>query len=82
MGINYALLRNLATRDMISALVGDGFSLDRSDGPHQIYYHVDGRRVTVMFHGGGRTFTRKTLKSMIEQACWDEEDLRRLKLIR
>jgi hypothetical protein len=37
---------------------------------------------TVMFHGGSRTFTRKTLRSMIEQACWDEEDLRRLKLIR
>jgi predicted RNA binding protein YcfA (HicA-like mRNA interferase family) len=38
-GIDYALMRNLATRDMISALIRDGFSLDRSDGPHRIYYH-------------------------------------------
>jgi len=35
-----------------------------------------------MFHGGGKTFTRKTLRSMIEQTCWTEEDLRRLKIIR
>ncbi len=34
-----------------------------------------------MFHGGGKTFTRKTLKSMITQAFWTEDDLRRLKLI-
>jgi hypothetical protein len=39
--------------------------------------------MTVAPHGGGDTFTIKTLKSMIElQACWTEEDLRRLKLIR
>jgi hypothetical protein len=36
----------------------------------------------VRFHGGGSTFTRKTLKSMIERARWSEEDLKRLKLIR
>jgi hypothetical protein len=35
------------------------------------------------FHGGGSTFTRKTLKSMIEaQARWTEDDVWRLKLIR
>jgi hypothetical protein len=35
------------------------------------------------FHGGGSTFKRKTLKSMIElQACWTDEDLKRFKLIR
>lgn len=82
MGINYALLRNLSAREIISPLIRDGFSLDRSDGPHQVYYHPDRRRVTVMFHGGSSTFTRKTLKSMIEQARWTEDDLKRLKLIR
>lgn len=67
---------------MISALVRDGFIFDRGDGSHQIYYHPDGRRVTVMFHGGRSTFTRKTLKSMLQQTCWTEDDLRRLKLLR
>lgn len=82
MGINYGQLRNLTARELISALIRDGFSFDRSGGSHQIYYHPDGRRVTVVFHGGGSTFRRKTLKSIIEsQARWTEHDLKRLKLI-
>jgi predicted RNA binding protein YcfA (HicA-like mRNA interferase family) len=81
-GINYGLLRNLSARELIFALIRDGFSYDRGDGSHQIYYHPDRRRVTVIFHGGNSTFTRKTLKSMIEQSRWTEEDLKRLKLIR
>lgn len=83
MGINYARLRNVSAREIISALISDGFSYDRGDGSHQIYYHPDGRRVTVIFHGRSSTFTRKTLKSMIEtEARWTEEDLKRLKLIK
>ena len=81
MDINYGQLRNLTAREIISALIRDGFSFDRGDGSHQIYYHPDRRRVTVIFHGSGRTFTRKTLRSMIEQARWTEADLKRLKLI-
>jgi predicted RNA binding protein YcfA (HicA-like mRNA interferase family) len=80
-GINYGQLRNLTARELISALIRDGFSYDRGDGSHQIYYHPDHRRVTVTFHGGNSTFKRKTLKSMIEETCWTEEDLKRLKLI-
>ena len=81
MGLNYGLLRNLSAREMISALVRGGFAYDRGDGSHQIYYHPDGRRVTVVFHGSGSTFRRKTLKSMIDQTRWTETDLRRLELI-
>jgi predicted RNA binding protein YcfA (HicA-like mRNA interferase family) len=81
-GINYGPLRNLSARELISALVRDGFRYDRGDGSHQIYYHPNGRRVTVNFHGANSTFRRKTLKSMIDQACWTEEDLKRLKLVR
>jgi predicted RNA binding protein YcfA (HicA-like mRNA interferase family) len=83
MGLNYALLRNLTAREIISALIRDGFAFDRGSGSHQIYYHLDGRRVSVTFHAPGDTFTRKTLKSIIEtEARWTEEDLKRLKLIR
>ena len=81
--MDYAQLRNLSAREIISALIRDGFSFDRGAGSHQIYYHPDGRRVTVTFHAPSDTFTRKTLKSMLEvQACWTEEDLKRLKLRR
>lgn len=81
MEINYGLLRNLSAREIISALVRDGFAFDRGDGSHQIYCHPDGRRVTVMFHGAASTFARKTLKSMLKQARWTEDDLKRLKLL-
>jgi predicted RNA binding protein YcfA (HicA-like mRNA interferase family) len=81
--MDYAQLRNLTAREMISALIRDGFSFDRGAGSHQVYCHPDGRRVTVTFHAPGDTFTPKTRKSMIEkEARWTEDDLKRLKLIR
>jgi predicted RNA binding protein YcfA (HicA-like mRNA interferase family) len=75
MPINYANLRSLTAREMISALV--------RRGSHQLYYHpVSRRRVTVSFHSSGETFKPKTLKTMIEQqAHWSEEDLKRLGLL-
>ena len=81
MAINYGQLRNITAREIISALVRDGFAFDRGSGSHQVYYHPDGRRVTVLFHRSGDTFRRKTLKSMIDQSRWTEDDLKRLKLI-
>jgi len=82
MAINYARLRNLTARDMISAVVRDGFAFDRGAGSHQVYRHEDGRRVTVTFHAPSDTFPPKTLKSMIErEARWTEDDLKRLKVI-
>jgi predicted RNA binding protein YcfA (HicA-like mRNA interferase family) len=81
LGIDYSRLRNLSAREVISALIRDGFYFDRGDASHQIYCHPDGRRVTVTFHGGASTFRRKTLESMIEsQAQWAEDDFVRLKL--
>jgi predicted RNA binding protein YcfA (HicA-like mRNA interferase family) len=82
-GINYGQLRNLSARELISALIWDGFGFDRGDGSHQIYYHPDGRRVTVVFHGGSTTSTPKTLKRHDrKEARWTEDDLKRPKLIR
>ena len=83
MPVNYARLRNLNTRGMISALVRDGFAFDRGSGSHQVYCHPDGRRVVVTFHSPSGTFAPKTLRSMIEDdARWNEEDLKRLKLMK
>jgi predicted RNA binding protein YcfA (HicA-like mRNA interferase family) len=83
MPINFAQLRGITARMLISALIRDGFELDRQAGAHQHYRHPDGRRVTVSFHRPGETFEIKTLKTMIEiQARWTEEDLRRLRLLK
>jgi predicted RNA binding protein YcfA (HicA-like mRNA interferase family) len=82
MAIDYRGLRSLTARELVAALIQDGFYFVRQRGSHQRYRHPDGRRVTVAPHGSG-TFKVKTLKTMIEdQARWTEEDLKRLKLIR
>ncbi len=83
MAINYGQLRRLTARELISALIRDGFVFDRQSGSHQHYYrHTDHRRVTVSFHRPGDTFHPKTLKRMIEdQADWTEDDLNRLGLL-
>jgi len=81
--INYAKLRSLTARQLLSALERDGFQLRRRRGAHHRYVHADGRKVTVTFHRPGQTFKIGTLRSMIErQACWTEADLKRLKLLK
>jgi predicted RNA binding protein YcfA (HicA-like mRNA interferase family) len=70
MAINYRQLRSLTARALIAALSRDGFTLDLQSGSYQLYYHPDGRRVTVTFHRPGNTFPPKILKRMLEdQAC-------------
>jgi len=82
MSIDWSRLRSLTGRELISALVRDGFSLRSQSGSHKRYHHADGRRVTVSFHRPGDTFPPKTLRRMIEdQASWTEDDLRRLGLV-
>lgn len=80
--IEWRRLRNLTAREVINALIRDGFVPHNQRGSHQRYRHADGRRVTVTFHRAGDTFPIGTLRSMIElQAKWTEEDLQRLSLI-
>jgi len=82
MAIGYRGLRSLTARELVAALTRDGFCFVRQKGSHQRYRHPDGRRVTVAPHGGGDTFTVKTLRSIIEtQARWTEDDLKRLELL-
>lgn len=82
MPIDYGRLRSLTARELIAALIRDGFTLDRQSGSHQHYRHADRRRVTVSYHRPGDSFPPKTLKRMVEdQARWTEEDLVRLDLL-
>jgi predicted RNA binding protein YcfA (HicA-like mRNA interferase family) len=81
--IDFSKIRALTAREVIRALVADGFILRKSNaGSHRRYRHQDGRQVTVAYHGEHTTFLPKTLRSMIEeQARWNEDDLKRLKLL-
>jgi predicted RNA binding protein YcfA (HicA-like mRNA interferase family) len=81
--IDWRQLRSVSAREIINALIRDGFEFSNQRGSHQRYRHADGRRVTVTFHHPGETFALGTLRSMIErQARWNRDDLLRLKLLR
>jgi predicted RNA binding protein YcfA (HicA-like mRNA interferase family) len=84
MPVDFSKIRALTAGEIVRALLADGFAERKSNaGSHRRYRHTDGRRVTVPFHGSNTTFVPKTLKSIIEeQACWNETDLRRLRLLR
>jgi predicted RNA binding protein YcfA (HicA-like mRNA interferase family) len=81
--IDYKRLRKVTVREFINALERDSFTKHHQVGSHITYKHPDGRRVDVSFHHPGDTFPPKTLKRMIEHdARWDEEDLKRVRLLR
>jgi len=61
MSLKYEQLRNLPARELIHALIEDGFILRRQEGSHQRYVHSDGRRVTVTLHKPSDTFPIETL---------------------
>jgi predicted RNA binding protein YcfA (HicA-like mRNA interferase family) len=67
LSIDYSQLRSIIAREIISALIRDGFYLRSQKGSHQRYHHPDGRMVTVSFHHPSDTFPPKTLKKMIEE---------------
>jgi len=73
--------RGVSARRFIRALELDGFELRRVRGSHRIYGHADGRRVVVAYHGLSDTFPIGTLRGMVSDVGWADEDLRRLGLV-
>lgn len=81
--IDWSILRSVTAREVIAALIRDGFSIRKQSGGHQRFRHADGRKVTVSFHHPAQTYRPKTLRSIIEeQAKWTAGDLRRLGLLK
>jgi predicted RNA binding protein YcfA (HicA-like mRNA interferase family) len=70
--------RGLSARHFVRALEADGFVLQRVRGSHRIYRHADGRRVVLAYHALSDTFPIGTLRAMIDDAGWKDDDLRRL----
>lgn len=82
MSPNYHQFRQLTAGQIVRALLRDGFRIRNRVGAHIRLVHPDGRRVTVSFHKSSQTFPPKTLKSMLTQAGWIDQDLKRLKLLK
>jgi predicted RNA binding protein YcfA (HicA-like mRNA interferase family) len=73
--------RGITARRFIRALEVDGFVLQRIRGSHRIYRRPAGGRVVVAYHALSDTFPVGTLRSMLADAGWGDEDLRRLGLL-
>jgi predicted RNA binding protein YcfA (HicA-like mRNA interferase family) len=74
------LRRGISAREFVQALRDEGFIETRIEGSHHRFKHPDGRRVTAAYHKTSDTFPIGTLKGMIADAGWNDEDLRRLGL--
>lgn len=73
--------RGVSARQFVRALEADGFVLQRIRGSHRIYRRGDGHRVVVAYHALNETFPIGTLRAMIADAGWEDEDLQRLGLL-
>jgi predicted RNA binding protein YcfA (HicA-like mRNA interferase family) len=73
--------RYFGSSQLVRALEADGFVLQRVRGSHRIYRRSDGRRVVVAYHALSDTFPMGTLRAMLADAGWGDDDLRRLGLL-
>ena len=73
-------LKSVTSKELISALTRDGWAREITRGATQAYYK-EGRRVVIHNHPK-KTYGPKTLKAILSDIGWNEDDLRRLKLIR
>jgi len=75
-------LRNTTAQEIIKALEKDGWSRDESSsGAILVYYKTPNQRTTIHYHPK-KTYGAKFLKGLISDIGWDEDDLKRLKLIK
>jgi predicted RNA binding protein YcfA (HicA-like mRNA interferase family) len=77
-------LKNLTADGIISALLADGWEKDPSSKGAIIGYLKRGssiQRVTIHYHPQ-KTYGPKLLKDLLNDIGWDEQELRRLRLIK
>jgi predicted RNA binding protein YcfA (HicA-like mRNA interferase family) len=75
------LLKSVPAREWIRALEREGFKTRKTRGSHHIYQHPDSRRVLIVYHKLSDTFGPKTIRQILNDVRWDQDDLKRLKLI-
>jgi len=75
-------LKNKTAGDLISALEKDGWILDEKVRTERLYRHPDGRRVSIHYHAGKKSYGTGLLKALLEDTGWSESDMKRLRLIK
>ena len=74
-------VRALRADAIVRALQRDGWVCDESTGAEQVYWHSDGRRVSIHYHPR-KTYGPGLLKHLLADIGWTVDDLRRLKLVK
>lgn len=75
-------LKNKTADDLIAALKRDEWTLEpECKGAIQVYRSPSGERVGIHYHPK-KTYGPKLLKGLLADIGWDEDDLKRLKLIK
>ena len=69
-------LPRFTAKDIIALLLERGFVEDRQRGSHKVFYHPDGRRTVVPFHGN-KILRLKLTKSIFKEAKIDAKELLR-----
>ena len=67
-------LPRFTAKDTIALLLERGFVEDRQRGSHKVFYHPDGRRTVVPFHGN-KILRLKLIKSIFKEAKIDIKKL-------
>jgi len=75
-------LKNISADNLINALKKDNWISDSKSGAVLAYFNpTNHKRVTIHYHPR-KTYGEKTLKLILGSIGWDEEDLKRLKIIK
>lgn len=75
-------LKNITRDRFITALEKDGWKRDVKSGAVLVYYLPEGKkRITIHYHSK-KTYSPDLLKGLLAITGWDEEDFKRLKLIK
>lgn len=70
-------LPRITAKAIIAVLERNGFILSRQSGSHIIYKNLDGKRVTIPFHGS-KILHPKVLKNILRDA---DIDIKKLKVL-
>lgn len=71
------ILPRITAKEIIAVLEKVGFVFIRQSGSHKIYKNLEGKRITVPFHGD-KILHPKTLKSILKDADIGIEKLKEL----
>ena len=78
----WAQLKNTTADELINALARDGaVYLESHGGSARIYRLKSGMKIAIHYHPK-KTYAPQMLNDLLERTGWNEEDLKRLKLIK